>query len=51
MSHRVTLVDLLELDMLDFDVILDMDYLHACSPLINFFNTTKLDFNSQISLF
>ncbi|WMV41591.1 hypothetical protein MTR67_034976 [Solanum verrucosum] len=29
MSHRVTLVDLVELDMLDFDVILSMDWLHS----------------------
>jgi len=30
LSHRVTLVDLIELDMLDFDIILGMDWLHAC---------------------
>jgi len=30
LSQRVTLVDLVELDMLDFDVILGMDCLHAC---------------------
>nr|ABI34333.1 Gag-pol polyprotein, putative [Solanum demissum] len=29
LSHRVTLVDLVELEMLDFDVILGMDWLHA----------------------
>ncbi|XP_049356909.1 uncharacterized protein LOC125821531 [Solanum verrucosum] len=28
LSHRVTFVDLVELDMLDFDVILGMDWLH-----------------------
>lgn len=33
LSHRITLVDLLELDMLDFDVIRGMDWLHACMPL------------------
>ncbi|KAH0722387.1 hypothetical protein KY290_005067 [Solanum tuberosum] len=30
LSYRVTLVDLVELDMLDFDVILRMDWLHSC---------------------
>uniref|UniRef100_M1DHJ3 Gag-pol protein n=1 Tax=Solanum tuberosum TaxID=4113 RepID=M1DHJ3_SOLTU len=29
LSHRVSLVDLVELDMLDFDVILGMDWLHS----------------------
>ncbi|KAH0644892.1 hypothetical protein KY284_032776 [Solanum tuberosum] len=29
-SRRVTLVDLVELDMLDFDVILGMDWLYSC---------------------
>ncbi|KAH0773630.1 hypothetical protein KY290_010767 [Solanum tuberosum] len=29
LSHKVTLVDLIELDMLDFDVILGIDWLHA----------------------
>lgn len=27
---RETLVDLIELDMIDFDVILGMDWLHLC---------------------
>uniref|UniRef100_M1DLT6 Gag-pol polyprotein n=1 Tax=Solanum tuberosum TaxID=4113 RepID=M1DLT6_SOLTU len=35
LSHRVTLVDLVELDMLDFDVILEMDWLHACFASID----------------
>ena len=30
MPNRVTLVDLIELDMLDFDIIFVMDKLHAC---------------------
>jgi len=34
LSHRVTLVDLIKLDMLDFDVILDMDWLHSCYVLL-----------------
>ena len=28
--NRVSYVDLVELDMLDFDIILGMDLLHAC---------------------
>jgi len=35
LSHRVTLVDLVELDMLDFDVILSMDWLHSCYASID----------------
>mgnify|MGYP003624051582 CR=1 FL=1 len=35
LSHRVTLVDLVELDMLDFDVILGMDWLHSCYASID----------------
>ncbi|WMV25033.1 hypothetical protein MTR67_018418 [Solanum verrucosum] len=35
LSHRVTLVDLVELDMLEFDVILDMDWFHSCYASIN----------------
>lgn len=34
--NRVTFVDLLELDMLDFDVILLMDLLHSCFSSINY---------------
>ena len=32
--NRVSLVDLVELDMLDFDITLGMDWLHACFPSI-----------------
>jgi len=35
LSHKVTLIDLVELDMLDFDVILGMDWLHACYASID----------------
>ncbi|KAH0644675.1 hypothetical protein KY284_032559 [Solanum tuberosum] len=35
LSDRVTLVDLVELEMLDFDVILGMDWLHACDASID----------------
>ncbi|KAH0712114.1 hypothetical protein KY289_008073 [Solanum tuberosum] len=35
LSHRVTLVDLVELHMLDFDVILGMDWLHSCHASID----------------
>ncbi|KAK6784443.1 hypothetical protein RDI58_017898 [Solanum bulbocastanum] len=34
-SHRVTHVDHVELDMLDFDVILGMEWLHACYASID----------------
>lgn len=30
LAHKVTLVDLVELDMIEFDVILGMNWLHAC---------------------
>lgn len=35
LSHRVTLVDLVDHDMLDFDVIIGMDWLHSCYASIN----------------
>ena len=35
LSHKVTLVYFVELDMLDFDVILGMDWLHACYASID----------------
>jgi len=35
LSYIVTLVDLVELDMLDFDVILGIDWLHSCYASIN----------------
>lgn len=36
LSHRVTLIDWLELDMIDFDFILGMDWLHSCYSSIDF---------------
>ena len=42
-SHRVTLIDLVDLDMLDFDVILGMDRLNACYA--------SLDYMSQVVRF
>ena len=35
LPNRVSYVDLVELDMLDFDIILGMDWLHACSASID----------------
>ena len=35
LPNRVTLVYLVELDMVDFDVILGMDWLHACFASID----------------
>ena len=35
LPNRVSYVDLVELDMLDFDVILGMDWLHACFSSID----------------
>ena len=29
-NHKDTMADLVELDMVDFDVVLGMDWLHAC---------------------
>ncbi|KAH0758098.1 hypothetical protein KY290_021591 [Solanum tuberosum] len=34
-NHKNTMVDLVELDMVDFDVILGMDWLHACYASID----------------
>ena len=36
LPNRVTLVELVELDILDFDVILRMDRLHSCFASIDF---------------
>ena len=36
LSHRVTLVDLVELYMLDFDVIIDMDWVHSFYASIDY---------------
>ncbi|WMV37562.1 hypothetical protein MTR67_030952 [Solanum verrucosum] len=35
LSYRVTHVDLVELDILEFDVILGMDWIHACNASID----------------
>ena len=35
-NHKNTMVDLVELDMVDFDVILGMDLLHACYASIDY---------------
>ncbi|KAH0727836.1 hypothetical protein KY290_003558 [Solanum tuberosum] len=35
LSHKVTLVDLVEIDMLDYDVLLGMDWLHASYAYID----------------
>ena len=34
-TNRVSYVDIVELDILDFDVILGMDWLHACFASID----------------
>ena len=34
--HRVILADLIELDMVDFDLILGMDWLHSCYASIDY---------------
>ena len=34
-SQKVTSADLLELEMVDFDVIVGMDFLHSCSASID----------------
>ena len=35
LPNRISYVDLVELDMFDFDVMLGMDWLHSCFVLIN----------------
>ncbi|XP_049363320.1 uncharacterized protein LOC125828059 [Solanum verrucosum] len=51
LSHRVTLVDLIELHMLDFDVILGMDWLHSCYASINCRNrVVKFQFPNELVL-
>ena len=34
-SHKNTMADLVELDMIDFDVIIGMEWLHACYASID----------------
>lgn len=34
-SQKVTSVDLVELEMTDFDIILGMDWLHSCYALVD----------------
>ncbi|KAG5599152.1 hypothetical protein H5410_030522 [Solanum commersonii] len=36
-NHKSTMANLIELDMIDFDVILSMDWLHACYALLLYF--------------
>ena len=43
-AYRVSYVDLVLLDMLDFDIILGMDWLHACFASIDF-RTRVVKFN------
>ena len=45
-NHKDTMADLVELEMVDFDVILGMDWLHACYALIDW----KLYLSSSIFL-
>ena len=35
-NHKDTMVDLVELNMVDFDVLLNMDLFHACYALIDY---------------
>ncbi|KAF3653003.1 putative ribonuclease H protein-like [Capsicum annuum] len=35
-SHKITLVDLIELEMMNFDAILGMDWLHSCYASIDY---------------
>ena len=44
LPNRVWYVELVELDMLDFDVILGMDWLHACFASIDY-RTRVVKFN------
>ena len=46
LPYRVSYVELVELDILDFDVILGMDCLHACFASIDC-QTRVVNFNFQ----
>ena len=37
-SQKVTLADLVELEIIDFDVILRMDWLHFCYAIVDYKN-------------
>ena len=50
LPNRVTHIELVELDMVDFDVILGMDWLHACFSSINC-RTRVVKFNFPTELF
>ena len=48
LPNRVSYVELVELNVLDFDVILDMDWLHACySPIDCRFQIVKFQFPNE----
>ncbi|KAG5606531.1 hypothetical protein H5410_028023 [Solanum commersonii] len=34
-NHKSTMADVIELDMVNFDVILGMDWLHSCYALVD----------------
>ncbi|KAH0729478.1 hypothetical protein KY289_000666 [Solanum tuberosum] len=44
-SHKVTSADLVELEIVDFDVILGMDWLHSCYASVDC--TTRIDSSSE----
>ena len=51
LPNRVTHVDLIELDMIDFDVILGMDWLDACFAFIDCrTSVVNLNFPSELVL-
>ena len=50
-NHKITMVDLLELEMVDFDGILGMDWFHAYDALIDCRNrVVKFQFPNNSSL-
>ena len=47
LPNRVTFVDLIELDMVDFNVILGMDLLHPCFASKNCITRVKFQFPNE----
>ena len=50
-NHKSTMADLIELDMIDFDVILGMGWLHACYAFVDYrTRVVKFQFPNELVL-